>query len=482
VLAVFAESSHITALMDQSQRRERVDRFYAVVRFIGRFWVWFLFKQVDVRRREQVPSRGPVLLCMNHPNNLIDSLLVGSVLARKVHYLTTAALFRNPILARFLRACGAIAVYRKQDDPDKMDRNADTFSACFDALARGRVVGIYPEGTTHAEARVQRIKTGAARIALEYEARRPAIGGDALALIPVGLTFDARKSFRGRVRVAFGNPIAIEPYLRAYRESPIPAVDALTTAIQSGMQAEILHVDRVDRADLVRAVEDLYRSELVQELQEERGLPLRAIDPLRISQSIADAIAYFEAQEPARVEQLSREVTRYRALLAAYQVRDLAVRARLERRRPHRRIRRSWEASLGLPVFAYGALVNAPAYYLPRWLAHRTARKETDYATTRLLASVVAFPLCWGLETWIVWRFFGAMWAALFALSLPVTGILAYRYLGGARRLGSQIHFGLLSLTRRQAMSRLLEERQAIIHLLDQAKTDYFAATRGSTF
>jgi len=301
-------------------------------------------------------------------------------------------------------------------------------------------------------------------------------------LIPVGLTFDARKSFRGRVRVAFGDPIAIEPYLRVYRESPIPAVDALTIAIQSGMQAEILHVDRVDRADLVRAVEDLYRSDLVQELQEERGLPLRAIDPLRISQTIADAIAYFEARDPDRVEQLSRELARYRALLAAYQVRDLAVRARLERRRPHRRIKRTWEASFGLPIFAYGALVNAPAYYLPRWLARRTARKETDYATTRLLASVVAVPLCWGLEIWIVWRFFGALWAGLFALSLPVTGILAYRYLGGARRLGSQIHFGLLSLTRRQAVSRLLEERQAIIHLLDQAKIDYFAATRGSTF
>src|SRR5262249_58572243 len=125
-----------------------------------------------------------------------------------------------------------------------------------------------------------------------------------LGLSRVGLAWGARKSCGGGVGGAFGDPIAIEPYLRAYRESPIPAVDALTTAIQSGMQAEILHVDRVDQADLVRAVEDLYRSELVQELQEERGLPLRAIDPLRISQTIADAIAYFEAREPERVEQL----------------------------------------------------------------------------------------------------------------------------------------------------------------------------------
>ena len=50
----------------------------------------------------------PVLLCINHPNNLIDSLLVGAVLPRKVHYLATAALFRNPLTARFLVALGVI--------------------------------------------------------------------------------------------------------------------------------------------------------------------------------------------------------------------------------------------------------------------------------------------------------------------------------------------------------------------------------------
>src|SRR5438093_13468790 len=154
-------------------RAKIVDAFYVVVRVIARFWIWFFFERVEVRHPERVPRVGPVLLCINHPNNLIDSLLVGAVLTRKVHYLATAALFRNPLLARFLTACGAIPVYRKQDDPDKMDRNADTFSACLEALTRGGVVGIYPEGTTHAEARVQRIKTGAARIALDYESRRP---------------------------------------------------------------------------------------------------------------------------------------------------------------------------------------------------------------------------------------------------------------------------------------------------------------------
>src|SRR5262245_57039753 len=178
------------------QRAEPTGAFYAAVRLVARFWIWFLFREVAVRQAARVPPTGPVLLCANHPNNLIDSLLLGVVMPRKVHYLANASLFRNPILARFLLHVGAIPVHRRQDSPDAPDRNAATFEASRQALEAGHVVAIYPEGTTHAEARVQRIKTGAARIALDYElarirepSRRPP-----LSLIPVGLSFEARKS------------------------------------------------------------------------------------------------------------------------------------------------------------------------------------------------------------------------------------------------------------------------------------------------
>ncbi|HSE02518.1 MAG TPA: lysophospholipid acyltransferase family protein [Methylomirabilota bacterium] len=456
------------------------DRFYSAVRLVGRFWLWFFFKDVSVAGLERVPPTGPVLLCINHPNNLIDSLLVGGVLPRKVHYLATAALFRNSLVARFLTACGAIPVYRKQDDPDKMDRNVDAFAACFRALGRGDLIGIYPEGTTHSERRVQRIRTGAARIALDYQTGGQT--GGPLTLIPVGLTFEARKAFRGHVHVSFGEPIPLTAYAAAYRDEPGKAVDALTTAIQWGMQAEILHVAHPERQELIRAVEELYRGDLIRELQEERGLRGRQIDPLRLSRAIADAVAHFEERDPERVARLWAGVQRYRALLAAYQIRDQAVRARAERPAARARLRRSWEASLGLPFFAYGLLVNGLPYLLPRWLARRTARKETDYATTRLLASTVAFPLFWALEIWIVWRLLGLAWALGFAVSLPVSGLIAYRYLGGMSRLQSQLRFGLLSVTHRQSATRLLAERQALVADLERAKDDYLAATRGSSF
>ena len=461
---------------------EKRGGFYALVRLFGRFWVWFFFREVDVQHAERVPRAGPVLLCVNHPNNLIDSLIVSAVVERKVHYLATAALFRNALLGKFLKACGAIPVYRRQDDPDKMDKNAGAFEATVATLARGGLVAIYPEGTTHSESRIQRIKTGAARIALDYESRRAGGLGEVLTLIPTGLTFEARKSFGGRVRISFGEPIPITPYLEVYREDGVKAVDGLTTAIQWGMEAQVLHVDRLDRASLVREVEAVYKDDLIRELQEERGLAPRRIDTVRLSRGIADAAAYFEAHAPERLEAIREHLVHYRAMLAAYHVRDQAVRARLAHHGVSERLSRGSKASIGLPVFVYGLVTSGLPYLLPRWIARRTATKETSYATTRLLASVVAYPLFWGLETWIVWRLAGVLWALGFLISLPVGAILAYHYLRGIGRLRAQARLGILALTRHQAASRLLAERRRLTEELDRAKSEYLTATKGSSF
>jgi hypothetical protein len=159
-------------------------------------------------------------------------------------------------------------------------------------------------------------------------------------------------------------------------------------------------------------------------------------------------------------------------------VRDQAVGARLSPRPATHGARASGRLAAGLPVFLYGAAVNALPYLVPRWLARAFARKETDYATIRLLSSVAAFPLFWGLETWLVWRGAGAGWAIAFAVSLPLSGLAAYHYLRGLDRLRGRIGFAVLALTHRQAASRLLIERRLILEDLERAKADFLARPR----
>jgi hypothetical protein len=168
----------------------------------------------------------------------------------------------------------------------------------------------------------------------------------------------------------------------------------------------------------------------------------------------------------------------YHAGLAAYRLRDEAVRTRLERPAERQPVARSWQTIVGFPLFAYGAAVNFLPYYLPGWLAGRMARRVTDYATTRLLASVVAFPLFWALETLLVAWAAGLRWALAFFLSLPLGGLIAYRYLVGTGRLRHQLRFGALLLTRAQEARRLLAERREIVEELEHAKRDYLGGAK----
>jgi hypothetical protein len=110
------------------------------------------------------------------------------------------------------------------------------------------------------------------------------------------------------------------------------------------------------------------------------------------------------------------------------------------------------------------------------------ARKETDYATVRLLASVVAFPTFYGLETWLVFRAGGGLAATLFALSLPLSGLIAYRYLAGAGRFRGRLRFALLAATHEATARRLVAERAVIVAELERAKAEWLAATKGSSF
>jgi glycerol-3-phosphate O-acyltransferase / dihydroxyacetone phosphate acyltransferase len=443
----------------------RVDAFYAVVRMIARFWIWFFFERVEIRHLERVPFTGPVLLCINHPNNLIDSLLVGAVIPRKVHYLATAALFRNRLSGRLLVALGVIPVYRRADAPDRIDRNVELFGACHQAFDRGRLIAIYPEGATRSEAHLQRIKTGAARIALGYEAH----ASGRLTIVPVGLSFEARRRFRGRVIVSFGVPIVVSPY----SEESGKAVHALTATLQRAMEREVVQVDRIDAAALARAVQAVYRGELEHALWDERrriGLQTALV---ATSRQVVDAVERLREEAPERVERLWQRILGYHAGLAAYDLCGDRFGTRLERPGERQPVARSWQTIVGLPLFAYGAAVNFVPYYLPGWLAGRIARKQTDYATIRLLASVVAFPLFWLLETALVGWAAGLGWALAFFLSLPLGGLIAYRYVVGTGRLRHQLRFGALFLTRAQVARRLRAERREIVAELENAKRDY---------
>ena len=232
----------------------------------------------------------------------------------------------------------------------------------------------------------------------------------------------------------------------------------------------MVQVALIDTVAFGRAVDALYRGELERELWDERWLSVQ-LAPFPF-ESIVTTVEHFRQQDPGRTSDSGSGSSVYHVGLAAYRLRDEAVRTRLEGPAERQRVARSWQTIVGLPLFVYGAAVNFLPYYLPGWLAARMSRRPTDFATIRLLASVVAFPLFWALETALVLCAADLRWALAFFLSLPLGGLIAYRYLVGTGRLRHQLRFGAFLLTRAQRARRLLAERREILEELERARHD----------
>src|SRR5215471_2800770 len=110
------------------------------------------FRQIEVAGIENIPP-GPVIFAGNHPNSLIDPILIITTCGRKVHFAAKDTLFKGRIMRAVLRGLGAVPVARKDDHGSggRGATNESAFAAMFEVLERGGTIGIFPEGLSHDE-------------------------------------------------------------------------------------------------------------------------------------------------------------------------------------------------------------------------------------------------------------------------------------------------------------------------------------------
>lgn len=446
---------------------------YVSVRAFGKFWVNRFFRKIQVLGIENVIP-GPVIFAINHPNNLIDSLVVAYAIERKIHYLATAQLFRNKIMSLFLHSMGVIPVYRKQDDTSSGQKNISMFQACYEILKDGGAIGIYPEGTTHAEPRIRKIKTGAARIALEAEM----LYHPGVKLVPVGLNFSVRKSFRSEVIVSIGPPIAASTYLEKYQLAPAETVEQLTDDLQKAIEAQVIVVDEPELDRLVQQIEEIYKGELIRDLIEIRGLKREEIDRFQLSKRLIAGIHYFNEKNPDLIRRIQEEIETYSGRLKKIKVQDRLIEALVNNPTSYRRfILRVVLLLICLPPALWGAVNHFFPYQISRLVSRKIAKKETDYATVRILSGMVLYTLFYAAQIYAVSRWFGLFPAIIYGITLPIAGAFAYYYKEKFRKMREDLKLFSIMITRKQLLQKLVEQRERLIALMDEAKEEYLRAT-----
>ena len=423
----------------------------------------FYFRRIERFHIERVPGSGPVLFVSNHPGSLTDSFVIGVSVPRKVNFIGTVQLFQFKPVKWLLTHCGVIPINRAKDNPRAMRSVAGTFEAVYQVLERGEAVGIFPEGVTYDDSTLKEVKSGAARMALELESRHE--GKLGLRVVPVGLTYSAKELYRSEVLANFGEPIVPASFLEGYAEHRKECITRLTGEIEQRIQSLILHIPKLEETRVVEAVKRLYLERLLVGNRVEPA-PAGATE-LLLTQRIADAVDLVFRTQPERAAAFVTRLDFYERWLARLHISDDALASAPQiRKLAARSFVWAALAIVGAPIALYGWFHRLIPHAVIEWAKGKFTlpdRRKAQASTTAIAAGIVAFGVCYALYIFVFQMLFGWRASFWYALSLPVTGLLAYYYLRELQKLSTGLRNSIVLLRAPFAARRLLALRAALI-------------------
>ncbi len=438
--------------------RRALDAFVAG---LARLCALVFFRRIEVVGRENLPSLGPVLLVANHHNSLVDPVLVLAATKVRARFLAKSTLWQVPGMRQLLQLAAVIPVYRAQDGSD-MSQNQGTFAACHEELGGGGAIALFPEGISHDAPHLARLKTGAARIALGAMRTH---GASALRIVPVGLTFEEKGTFRSRALVRIGEPIDPTRWAEQPEGDGFEGAQALTEAIDEGLRAVTLNYPSVDEASLIEQAADLYTIDAPE-------LPTRMAlaEAFAVRKTFIAAYGRLRERDPERMDALSRQVAAYTESLGKMKVREEQLAARFPSEVVAAQIfGTAWLLLFWLPL----AFIGTALSYIPYRLCGVVARfmKTGDLpATMKLFGGFFLFPITWTIWCGLAYAAWGTGAALFVAVLAPVSSWFAMRFHERYERFFDDASAWLRLRFKRREAEDLRREREAIRQNVDELR------------
>jgi len=463
------EDARVLGLFDMLRRRKGTlaQRLaHAVVSVALRLF----FRRIETSRADLVPREGPLVFVLNHPNGLIDPALVFAALPRRISFLAKSTLFTLPVIGALLRAFETLPLYRRADEGSDMSQNRLTFEACRRLLRRGRCIALFPEGVSHNSTKLLPLKTGTARIALgaasvadETDARP--LG---LSVVPVGLYYTSKTSFRSEALLRFGEPLEVGPVeLDEGGEPPREEVRELSARIEAALRGVTLNVETAEQLDVARRAERLFSSIY-------EGVNVRLPLAARF-----DSLRRFAAERLGRLLASDTEGLGLRILRHEAELRRIGIAPEnlsLSRHSAWYVFRhfllRGAVLLLLSPLAVVGAALHLPAYLLCALLARLFPRHGVDEIapTVKILAAVFLMPLTWLAVAGLSFYCWGWRAPVVAFPAAVVCGYAAVRSLEALYDMRGWFKAVWLLFRRRHLFLRLLLERQALREEIQHAE------------
>jgi glycerol-3-phosphate O-acyltransferase/dihydroxyacetone phosphate acyltransferase len=372
------------------------------------------FRRIDVAGEENVPTDGPVIFAGNHPNALMDGWLLTAKCGRwPLHFLANAKLWQYRFLGTFLDATGAVPVYRREEHEGEVD-NQSAFDRLFDVIESGNCVGIFPEGISHVESQLVKLKTGTARVALEVADRGKAI----VRIIPCGLNYIHRHRFRSQVLIEFGDPIVIgEQWIEKYRSDNQETVRELTALLANALKAVTLNAPDWSTLRFIQTARRLYKPKAAQ---------LSPSEYVELNRRFVDR--YLLASDDPEMQRNRRDVEDYQARLDRLGIKDHQLRKSMTLGQSFRKLLRRLVTMLVLlPLAIPGALLHLPVGWIAAVVGERFSYEQDDVATLKVISTTLLLPIIYTVVAVYVGLKFGWLLSLLAIAALTLSFFASVR-------------------------------------------------------
>jgi 1-acyl-sn-glycerol-3-phosphate acyltransferase len=210
--------------------RDRIDRFHRTRLYHGIYHAtrglvraaFVPLMRLDVRGKENVPRRGPLIVACNHLHNF-DPAVVGAALPRNLFFMAKKELFAVPVLRHIVRLYGGFEI-----DRGAADRAALRFAV--HVVEDGEALFMFPEGTRSLTGRIEKVLPGAAFVALRTGALILPValtGTQTLPLDEKAAKAGRKRRGRAHVTVTFGAPFHLTPGPNGKRPDMRSATDEM---------------------------------------------------------------------------------------------------------------------------------------------------------------------------------------------------------------------------------------------------------------
>lgn len=216
---VLAFSAIIATLLDPTGRL-----YHRHARLWSRLGLWLAGVKVQVAGQERIPADGPVIFMSNHQGNF-DILALYRAIPQQFAWIAKEELFTIPVFGHSMRRAGYIPLDRS--DGRRALKSVETAAV---AIAGGRSVVIFPEGTRTRDGNLLPFKKGGFLLAAKA----------GVPIVPMTINGSMEinpctriELYPGTVRITFGEPIRPAATGGAARDQLLEEVRA---AIGAGLE------------------------------------------------------------------------------------------------------------------------------------------------------------------------------------------------------------------------------------------------------